>query len=201
MQVANCTTPASFFHILRRQMHREFRKPLIVMSPKSLLRHKRAVSNLSDMGPGTQFHRLLWDDAQTNPGATIKLKKDSGIRRVILCSGKIYYDLLEEREQRGQDDTYILRLEQLYPFPTQPLGEELSRFANVERIVWCQEEPRNMGAWNFAEHKIEHVLNTVGLGPQRVFYAGRLESAATATGLASVHAKQQQELVDQALTI
>ncbi len=201
MQVANCTTPASYFHVLRRQMQREFRKPLIIMAPKSLLRHKQAVSSLHEMGPGTQFHRLLWDDAQTYPGSTIKLKKDTDIRRVVLCSGKVYYDLLNERAERGQDDTYILRFEQLYPFPTQPLGEELSRFSNVERVVWCQEEPKNMGAWHFAEHRIEHVLKSVGLGPRRVFYAGRLESAATATGLASVHAKQQQELVDQALTI
>ncbi|MGY8985664.1 MAG: 2-oxoglutarate dehydrogenase E1 component, partial [Sphingomonadales bacterium] len=201
MQVANCTTPANYFHILRRQMHRGFRKPLIIMTPKSLLRHKRAVSTLKEMGPKTQFHRLLWDDAQAIPGSTIKLKRDTGIKRVILCSGKIYFDILEERETRRQDDTYILRVEQLYPFPKRPLLEELSRFKNLENVIWCQEEPKNMGSWFFIAHRIEDVLGELKSAPNRVKYAGRFESASTATGLGKIHAKQQQELIDQALTI
>lgn len=201
MQVANCTTPSNYFHILRRQMLRDFRKPLVIMAPKSLLRHKRAVSKIEEMGPKTQFHRLLWDDAQAIPGSTIKIKKDGGIKRVILCSGKVYYDLFEEREARGQDDTYILRVEQLYPFPKQPMIEELARFKNLETVIWCQEEPKNMGSWSFIEHRIEEVLSELKSKPARPHYAGRRESASTATGLAKVHAKQQAELVDTALTL
>lgn len=201
MQVANCTTPASYFHLLRRQMHRDFRKPLIVMTPKSLLRHRLAVSDLKDMGPDTQFHRLLWDDAQAKPGASPKIRADDEIARVILCSGKVYYDLYEERARGKRDDTYILRLEQLYPFPRQPLYEELARFKNVKSIVWCQEEPKNMGAWFFVEPQVEQVLADLKLTPKRLLYAGRAESASTATGLASTHLKQQAALVDQALNV
>ena len=160
MQVANCTTPANYFHILRRQLKREIRKPLILMTPKSLLRHKRAVSRLDEMATGTTFHRVLWDDAQLLPNEKIKLVPDDKIRRVILCSGKVYYDLYEEREKRGIDDIYLLRVEQLYPFPTKALVTELSRFKQAE-IVWCQEEPRNMGAWHFVEHYLEWVLNQI----------------------------------------
>jgi 2-oxoglutarate dehydrogenase E1 component len=200
-QVANCTTPAQYFHILRRQMHRGFRKPLIIMTPKSLLRHKQAVSTMADMAQGSQFHRLLWDSAQSDPKNHIKLKSDAKIKRVICCSGKVYYELLEEREKRKQDDTYLLRVEQLYPFPQQPLVEELGRFKNVEKVIWCQEEPKNMGSWHFLEGRLEGVLKIVGSKPGRPLFAGRLESAATATGLASRHAKQQSELIDQALTL
>ncbi|HEX8827359.1 MAG TPA: 2-oxoglutarate dehydrogenase E1 component, partial [Xanthobacteraceae bacterium] len=161
MQVANCTTPANYFHILRRQLKREFRKPLILMTPKLLLRHKRAVSRLEEMGLGTSFHRLLWDDAQMLPNEKIKLVADDKIRRVVICSGKVYYDLYEEREQRGIDDIYLLRIEQLYPFPTKALMAELSRFKQAE-IVWCQEEPRNMGGWVFVDIFLEWVLNQIG---------------------------------------
>src|SRR6201990_1109329 len=150
MQVANCTTPANYFHILRRQLKRDIRKPLILMTPKSLLRHKRAVSRLDEMATGTTFHRVLWDDAQTLPDEKIKLVEDAKIRRVLMCTGKVYYDLYEEREKRGIDDIYILRVEQLYPFPTKALVTELSRFKQAE-MVWCQEEPRNMGAWFFVD--------------------------------------------------
>ena len=202
MQVANCTTPANYFHILRRQMLRSFRKPLVMMAPKSLLRHKRAVSSLADMGPDTQFHRLLWDDAHSNPeSTTVKLKADKDIKRIILCSGKVYYDILEEREKRNLSDTYILRVEQLYPFPKQPLLQELKRFKNVERVVWCQEEPKNQGAWTFLEHRLEDVLEESSLKLTRARYAGRAAGAATATGLLGNHIKQQDALVDEALTI
>ncbi|MFT7755603.1 UNVERIFIED_CONTAM: hypothetical protein ODX46_05655, partial [Salmonella enterica subsp. enterica serovar Enteritidis] len=134
----------------RRQMKRDFRKPLILMTPKSLLRHKRAVSSISDFTGDSSFHRLLWDDAQLLKDQPIKLQKDSKIRRVVLCSGKVYYDLYEEREKRGIDDVYLLRVEQLYPFPAKALITELSRFRNAE-MVWCQEEPKNMGAWAFID--------------------------------------------------
>jgi 2-oxoglutarate dehydrogenase E1 component len=198
MQVANCTTPANYFHILRRQLKREFRKPLILMTPKSLLRHKRAVSRLDDMGPGSTFHRLLWDDAQFRKGERTVLVPDDEIRRVILCSGKVYFDLYEEREKRGISDIYLLRVEQLYPFPMKTLVQELSRFKQAE-VVWCQEEPRNMGAWYFIEPYVVWVLNQVGGACGRPRYVGRPASAATATGLASKHLAQLKALVDDAL--
>jgi 2-oxoglutarate dehydrogenase E1 component len=198
MQIANCTTPANYFHILRRQLHRDFRKPLILMTPKSLLRHKRAVSRLAEFGPDTSFHRLLWDDAQLLAGEKIKLVADDKIRRVVLCSGKVYYDLYEEREKRGIDDIYLLRVEQLYPFPTKALLLELSRFKTAE-VVWCQEEPRNMGAWNFAENYIEWVLNQINATHRRPRYAGRPASAATASGLMSKHLGQLKAFLEEAL--
>jgi 2-oxoglutarate dehydrogenase E1 component len=197
-QVANCTTPANYFHILRRQLHRKFRKPLVIMTPKSLLRHKRVTSDLAEMGPGSSFHRLLWDDAQARPGEKIKLKPDGQIRRVVLCSGKVYYDLYEAREAAGVDDVYLLRIEQLYPFPAKALVSELSRFPKAE-IVWAQEEPRNMGAWNFIEPNVEWVLQHTPIANTRPRYVGRTPAAATATGLASKHAQEQKTLVEQAL--
>jgi 2-oxoglutarate dehydrogenase E1 component len=162
------------------------------------LRHKRAVSRLDEMGEGTTFHRILWDDAQLLPDEKIKLKPDDQIRRVVLCSGKVYYDLYEEREKRGVDDIYLLRLEQLYPFPTKALVQELSRFKTAE-IVWCQEEPRNMGAWFFVEPFLEWVLNQIKAKHKIPRYAGRTASAATATGLMSKHLAQLKALLEEAL--
>src|SRR5215213_5618290 len=198
MQVANCTTPANYFHILRRQLKREIRKPLILMTPKSLLRHKRATSKLSELGADTTFHRLLWDDAQYLKGEKIKLVADDKIRRVILCSGKVYYDLLEEREKCGLDDIYLLRVEQLYPFPTKALVTELSRFKQAE-IVWCQEEPRNTGAWFFVDVFLQWVLNQIQAKHRRPRYAGRPAMAATATGLMSKHQAQLKAFLEEAL--
>jgi len=198
MQVANCTTPANYFHILRRQLKRDFRKPLILMTPKSLLRHRRAVSRLDEMGPNTSFHRLLWDDAQLLANEKIKLVADDKIRRVVVCSGKIYYDLYEEREKRGIDDIYLLRIEQLYPFPTKALMTELSRFKQAE-VVWCQEEPRNMGAWVFVDIFLEWVLNQIGAKHRRARYAGRPASASTAVGQMSLHLSQLKEFLETAL--
>ncbi len=198
MQVANCTTPANYFHILRRQLKRDFRKPLILMTPKSLLRHKRAVSRLDEMGPGTSFHRLLWDDAQMLPDEKIKLVPDADIRRVVICSGKVYFDLYEEREKRGINDIYILRLEQLYPFPTKALMTELLRFKEAE-IVWCQEEPRNMGGWVFVDIFLEWVLNQIGAKHRRARYAGRPASASTAVGQMSLHLAQLKQFLEDAL--
>ncbi len=197
MQVANCTTPANYFHILRRQLTRNFRKPLVLMTPKSLLRHKRAVSRLDEMGAGSTFHRLLWDDAQYLKGEKIALVKDDKIRRVILCSGKVYYDLYEEREKRGIDDVYLLRVEQLYPVPLKALVTELSRFRQAD-IVWCQEEPKNMGAWFFIEPYLEWVLAQAGAKSGRVRYVGRPASASTAIGQMSKHLAQLNAFLDDA---
>ena len=201
--VANCSTPANYFHILRRQLHRNYRKPLVLMTPKSLLRHKLCVSDMKDFTTGSSFHRVLWDDAdnEKNTGrSTAKLVADDKIKRVVMCSGKVYYDLLEERDARGLDDVYILRLEQFYPFPAQSMMRELERFKNAE-MVWCQEEPRNQGAWSFVEPNIEWVLTRIDAKHKRPVYAGRAPSASPATGLASQHKAQQTALVNDALTI
>jgi 2-oxoglutarate dehydrogenase E1 component len=198
-QIANCTTPANYFHVLRRQLHRKFRKPLIVMTPKSLLRHKRVISRLDHFGPGSSFHRVLWDDAQFLKGEKIELKPDNQIRRVVLCSGKVYYDLYETREAAGIDDIYILRVEQLFPLPVRALLQELARFNNAE-IVWAQEEPKNMGAWSYMDSSLEWILSQLSIKAKRPRYAGRAVSAATATGLASKHASEQKALVAEALS-
>ncbi|NVO12871.1 MAG: 2-oxoglutarate dehydrogenase E1 component [Rhodoplanes sp.] len=198
MQVAYCSTPANYFHILRRQLKRDFRKPLILMTPKSLLRHKRAVSRLEDMAAGTSFHRLLPDDAEARHGDHMRLSPDRKIRRIVLCTGKVYYDLYEEREKRGVDDVYLLRVEQLYPFPTKALLARLARFKNAE-VVWCQEEPRNMGSWSFVEPYLEWAMNQVGGEFRRPRYVGRPPSAATATGLMSKHLAQLKAFLDDAL--
>ncbi|WP_120499527.1 2-oxoglutarate dehydrogenase E1 component [Roseovarius sp. EL26] len=196
--VANCTSPANYFHILRRQMHRTFRKPLIMMTPKSLLRHKLCVSDAEDFTTGSSFHRVLWDDAQKGHSDT-ELVKDDKIKRVVMCSGKVYFDLLEERDKRGLDDVYLMRLEQFYPFPAISMVNELSRFKGAE-FVWCQEEPKNQGAWSFIEPNIEWVLQRIKAKNTRAEYAGRAASASPATGLAAQHKAQQEALVDAALT-
>ncbi len=197
--VANCTTPANYFHLLRRQLHRTFRKPLILMTPKSLLRHKLAVSKREEFTVGSSFHRVLWDDAQQGNSDTT-LVADDKIKRVVMCSGKVYYDLLEERDARGIDDVYILRYEQFYPFPAQSAVKELERFKNAE-MVWCQEEPRNQGAWSFMEPNIEWVLTRIKAKHTRPVFAGRAAAASPATGLASKHKAEQAALIDDALTI
>jgi 2-oxoglutarate dehydrogenase E1 component len=189
-QVVNCTTPANYYHALRRQVRRNFRKPLIVMTPKSLLRHKLAVSPLKDFGPDSSFHRVL-PEAET-------LVAGNKVRRVVLCSGKVYYDLLADRQARGIDDVALLRLEQLYPFPADPLAVELAKYPNAE-IVWCQEEPANMGAWFFVDRRIEAVLTSLKHKAGRPLYAGRSELAATATGLLRRHNAEQAALIEEAL--
>jgi len=197
MQVANCSTPAQYFHILRRQLKRDIRKPLILMTPKSLLRHKRAVSSLEELKLGSSFHRLLWEDGEHAIGERPKLVKDDKIRRVVLCSGKVYYDLFEEREKRGIDDVYLVRVEQLYPFPLKALATGLSRFKKAD-IVWCQEEPKNMGSWTFVEPYLEWVLSQTAGKTKRPRYVGRPASAATATGLMSKHMAQLKAFLDKA---
>jgi 2-oxoglutarate dehydrogenase E1 component len=168
------------------------------MTPKSLLRHKKAVSTLAEMSGESSFHRLLWDDAQYLGNEPIKLVKDSKIRRVVLCSGKVYFDLYEEREKRGINDIYLLRVEQLYPFPAKALINELSRFRNAE-MVWCQEEPKNMGAWSFIDPYLEWVLAHIDAKHQRVRYTGRPAAASPATGLMSKHKAQLEAFLEDAL--
>jgi 2-oxoglutarate dehydrogenase E1 component len=168
------------------------------MTPKSLLRHKRAVSRLDELGLDTTFHRLLWDDAQMSPAEKIELVADDEIRRVVMCSGKVYYDLYEEREKRGVDDVYLLRLEQLYPVPLKALVQELGRFGNAE-FMWCQEEPRNMGAWFFIDPFMDWILNQIQAKHRRPRYAGRPASAATAVGVMSKHLAQLKQFLDEAL--
>ncbi len=197
--VANCTTPANYFHILRRQLHRSFRKPLIMMTPKSLLRHKLAVSNAEDFTTGSSFHRVLWDDAQKGNSET-KLVADDKIKRVVMCAGKVYYDLLAERDERGIDDIYLMRFEQFYPFPAISAVKEIERFKNAD-MVWCQEEPKNQGAWTFMEPNLEWVLGRIDAATKRPKYVGRPAAASPATGLGSQHKAQQSALVDDALTL
>ena len=191
MQVANCSTPANYFHILRRQIRRNFRKPLIIVTPKSLLRHKMCVSKIVDMAEGTVFQRVI---AENNTA----MVDDKKIRRVVLCSGKVYYDLLAARDERKINDIALVRVEQFYPFPDKMLGKELARYAKAD-IVWCQEEPRNMGAWNFLDRRIEGALSDIDHRCKRPLYIGRPDSAATATGSLKRHNKEQAEIIDQAL--
>ena len=191
LQIANCTTPASYFHLLRRQMKRKFRKPLIVFTPKSLLRHKRCVSSIDDFAGGTQFHRVMWELEDAARGEEM--------RRVILCSGKVYYDLLDKREALRQDDVTFIRLEQLAPFPRDALEEAASHFPNA-RFVWCQEEPRNMGAWTYVRDHIEQALDEGLLNGIAPRYVGRPEAASPATGFIRVHEREQEALIARALT-
>jgi 2-oxoglutarate dehydrogenase E1 component len=190
MQVAYCTTPANYFHILRRQMLRDFRKPLIIMTPKSLLRHKLAVSSFADFTGDSHFQRILSD-----PNAP----RDEDVKRLVLCSGKVAYDLFEARDQAGDSTTSIVRMEQLYPFPSEPLTARLRRMKKLDEVVWAQEEPKNGGYWFFVEPLIEHCLVEAGVKPKRPVYAGRAASASPATGLAKRHAAEQAALIAEAL--
>jgi len=191
-QVVVPTTPANYFHALRRQMRRSFRKPLIVMTPKSLLRNKECVSTLADFGPGSSFHRILAETDTLGPDAKVK--------RVVLCSGKVYFDLVAERRKRKLDDVAILRIEQLYPFPFSRLGTRLAQYPDAD-VVWCQEEPENMGAWHFVDRRIERALSGIEIKAKRPVYVGRAEAASPATGSLRTHLKEQADLVDRALTV
>ena len=198
LQVVNPTTPANYFHALRRQMIREFRKPLIVMTPKSLLRHKRAVSLLSDMAEGTSFHRVMIDGAEAGMDVGgVTLQPDDKITRVIMCSGKVYYDLIEQRAKTGRDDIYIGRLEQFYPWPLKSISNLLSRFRNAE-LIWCQEEPKNMGGWTFVDPWLELTLERLKIKAKRARYVGRPASASTAAGLMSRHLKELDAFLTEA---
>ena len=190
IQVVNCSTPASYFHVLRRQLRRSIRKPLIVMSPKSLLRHRRCASQLEEMSGGSRFHRVIGEtDSKVTP---------ERVRRVVFCSGKVYYDLLAAREERGTRDIALLRLEQIAPFPSRSIMVELAKYREAE-VVWCQEEPENMGAWTFVAPRIDSVLADLDGAPPRARYVGRASAASPATGFLVVHQREQRALIDAAL--
>jgi 2-oxoglutarate dehydrogenase E1 component len=190
IQVCNITTPANYFHVLRRQMLRPFRKPLVIMTPKSLLRHPMAKSAREEFIGDRQFKRIKSDPTEA---------PDEAITRLVLCSGKVAYDLIEARDERGLDHVQILRIEQLYPFPGDPLAQRLSRMTNLDAVIWCQEEPKNNGAWFFVQDRIEEALTNSGHEGKRPHYAGRQPAASPATGLASRHKQQQEQLVADAL--
>lgn len=192
MRVCNFTTPANYFHALRRQIKANYRKPLILMTPKSLLRHKLAVSSLSDFAPGSAFRYVIPE--------TDAIAPEEKVKRVVLCTGKVYYDLLQERRDRGIDDVAIVRVEQMFPFPRNSLAKALAPYRNAE-VVWCQEEPENMGAWTFMDRRIEGVLKTLEIHAKRPDFVGREEAASPATGLAKVHQQQQDALVRAALGV
>jgi 2-oxoglutarate dehydrogenase E1 component len=190
IQVCNLTSAANYFHALRRQVRRNFRKPLIVFTPKSLLRAKEVASPLDEMGPGSSFHRVI---DETGPIAA-----DDRVRRVVLCSGKVYFDLLKARAASGDDRVALLRVEQLYPFPFNTLAKLLARRRNAE-IVWCQEEPQNMGAWNFVDRRLEQLLSGIDVAAKRPRFVGRAEAASPATGLFKRHVEEQARLAADAL--
>ena len=192
MAVCNITTPANFFHALRRQLKRNFRKPLVIMTPKSLLRHKLAVSTLDEMSHGSTFRTVI---PETDPIAPA-----DQVKRVVICSGKVYYDLLAERRERTMDNVAIIRLEQFYPFPKKALKAAIEPYRQAE-VIWCQEEPENMGGWLFVDRRIEQVLSCISdkMAATRPAYVGRKCAASPATGLAKIHAAEQAALVKQAL--
>jgi 2-oxoglutarate dehydrogenase E1 component len=190
IQVCNITSSANYFHVLRRQVRRNFRKPLVLMTPKSMLRAKEYMSSLAEMGPDTTFHRVFEETEQLVP--------DEKVRRVVLSAGKVHFDLKKTRDERGIKDVALLRVEQLHPFPFTALSKAVARYRNAE-FVWAQEEPENMGAWTFVDRRIEKVLTGLDFKHKRPRYVGRPEAAAPATGLLKRHNKEQQKLVDEAL--
>jgi len=199
IQVMNCTTPANYFHALRRQIHRGFRKPLIIMTPKSLLRNKRCVSVIEDFSTNNSFHRVLTDHADIKEYGLLDLKKDKKIKKVIICSGKVYFDLLEAREKIKNDEVYLIRIEQLYPFPVKTLAKELKRFRKNADFFWCQEEPKNMGAWNTTRNYIQWTLDYIRAKNKEVKYIGRNPAASPATGYLKKHLAQQKEIIEKVL--
>ena len=196
LQVVNCTTPANYFHVLRRQMHRNFRKPLVILTPKSLLRNKKCVSKIEDFTKKNSFHRILEDHAYQNDSKLVELKKDNKIEKVIICSGKIYFDLIEARENEKNNTTVLVRIEQLYPFPVKHLGKVLKKYKNAE-YFWCQEEPMNMGGWNTARHYIDRTLEIIQVKGEKVKYIGRNAAASPATGNLNKHLAEQKEILEK----
>ncbi len=198
LQIMNCTTPANYFHALRRQMHRDFRKPLIIMTPKSLLRNKYCVSNLEDFSKENSFHRVMWDHAlDPKTKGFIKLKKNTEIKKVVFCSGKVYFDLLDAREKLKKDDVVLFRIEQLYPFPAKSLVNEIKPYALNAKFFWCQEEPKNMGAWFSVRDYIQWTLDTIKAKNNEISYIGRSPDASPATGYAKRHLSEQQEIINE----
>ena len=196
IQVMNCTTPANYFHALRRQIHRAFRKPLILMTPKSLLRHKRCVSTMKDFTKKNSFHRVLEDDAYHTESNLLTLARDKKISKVVICSGKIYFDLIESREKTKNNKVVFIRIEQIYPFPLKTLANLVKRYPNAE-FIWCQEEPKNMGAWNTVRIYIERSIAMTKIGQSKVRYVGRKASSSTATGNLNKHVAQQREILEK----
>jgi 2-oxoglutarate dehydrogenase E1 component len=197
IQVMNCTTPANYFHALRRQIHRDYRKPLIIMTPKSLLRHNICVSNIEDFSKENTIHRVLLDHADVGGYGLIKLKKDTEIRKVIMCSGKVYFDLIKAREKLKKNDVFFIRIEELYPFPVKTLAKHLKRFKKDTNFYWCQEEPQNMGAWNAARNYIEWTLDYIRSENPKVAYIGRNPAASPASGYQKKHLAQQEEIIEK----
>ena len=197
LQVMNCTTPANYFHALRRQIHRDFRKPLVIMTPKSLLRHKICVSNLDDFSKKNSFHRILEDHAFEKKNGFLELEKSKNINKVIMCSGKIYFDLLEAREKYKRRDVVLLRIEQLYPFPAKSLVKSIKPYAKNAEFIWCQEEPKNMGAWSHVRDYIQWTLDFIKANNKNVSYIGRAPAASPATGYAKRHVAQQKEILEK----
>ena len=196
IQVMNCTTPANYFHALRRQIHRAFRKPLILMTPKSLLRHKRCVSTMKDFTKKNSFHRILEDDAYNTESNLLTLAGDKKISKVVICSGKIYFDLIDSREKTKNNKVVFIRIEQIYPFPLKTLANLVKRYPNAE-FIWCQEEPKNMGAWNTVRIYIERSIAMTKIGQSKVRYVGRKASSSTATGNLNKHVAQQREILEK----
>jgi 2-oxoglutarate dehydrogenase E1 component len=190
IQVCVPTTPAQVYHMLRRQVIRPLRKPLVVLTPKSLLRHKAAISTLEDLAQGS-FHPVLPEVDSLDP------KK---VERLVMCSGKVYYDLLDKRRAEGREDIAIVRIEQLYPFPEEELAEVMAPYTNLKHVVWCQEEPMNQGAWYCSQHHMRRVASA-HQKDLLLQYAGREASAAPACGYASMHAEQQEKLLQDAFTV
>ena len=190
IQVCNLTSAANYFHALRRQIRRNFRKPLVIFTPKSLLRAREVMSRLDEMETGTSFHRVI--------GESEAIAADNAVRRVVLCTGKIYFDLVKARAKDGDNRVALVRIEQLYPFPLNALAKVLQRYRNAE-IVWCQEEPQNMGAWNFVDRRIEQALGGLDVASKRPRFAGRAEAGSPATGLFKRHVEEQAHLVAEAL--
>ena len=201
LQIVNCTTPANYFHVLRRQIHRSFRKPLIIFTPKSLLRHKKCISEIEDFSNKNSFHRVLPDHAENPQHKLIKLAPDKEIKRIVICSGKVYFDLLEKRQEIREKRVQLVRIEQIYPFPAKTLAKLIKRFVNAEEYIWCQEEPQNMGCWNTVERYINWTLSHIKSKAKNIKYIGRGPMASTATGYLKKHVAQQQEIVTKALTI
>ena len=177
-------------------MHRNFRKPLVILTPKSLLRNKKCVSKIEDFTKKNSFHRILEDHAYQNDSKLVELKKDNKIEKVIICSGKIYFDLIEARENEKNNTTVLVRIEQLYPFPVKHLGKVLKKYKNAE-YFWCQEEPMNMGGWNTARHYIDRTLEIIQVKGEKVKYIGRNAAASPATGNLNKHLAEQKEILEK----
>ena len=190
IQVANCTSPANYFHVLRRQLHRNFRKPLVILTPKSTLRHKNNVSNKDYFINGSTFHRVLRNE--------ITKEKEKKINRIIICSGKLYFELQDHIEQLQKENVFILRLEQIYPFPYDVFSKELKRFIDCE-LIWCQEEPKNMGAYGFVKRRIESVMKQINMKQEKLLYVGRRAAASPATGVFDRHLANQKNILRLAI--